>query len=322
MSLTMRITPVGLGPQERTVLGVATKLLSALEVDVALLEEASPKANLAVIDGDSPIGAHYLTSPKAATLRVVIGGREQHGAGVLWLPRPVRVQGLKDAIYELWSRGETQGGGDHASSSPPANLGQGTPDTLFGAMRKARVAKQRVLFKSSGGHNILLDGTTGLFHTRFDSRELEAVAQAAGTASLLPPLGEQRLAEDGKAAPFSELVWMAAWFGSKAVTGEVWPEDRAARLKAFPRLPKLFLLPEYVQIAAMLTKGSLTPQQIANSTGISADRVIDFCRIAEVLNILEVTQSASAPRTNSGTAKGGLLAKLARKLALGVGGRS
>jgi hypothetical protein len=320
MPQIMRITPVGLPTQERTILGVAANLLAALDLEVQVLEEASPSANLAVVNGESAAGIRYLADPAGAALKIVIADQESQGQGQLLLARPVRVQGLKDAIYDLWSsRQERPEGG---SPAPAAAVDGTGADTLFAAMLLARRGQQVVEFSPAVGPPVLLDGTKALYYSEQQDKALEAIARQGGTSRPLSQDAAQGRIHGHGGHPFADLVWMAAWFGGQGVAGSALPPGRPLRLRTFPRLPKLFLRPEYVRVAAMLTKAPLAPQQLAQASGVALERVLEFCHIAEVLGILEAaegslpTRPAAAPR-----AAGGLLAKLARRLSSGIGAR-
>jgi hypothetical protein len=314
----LRITPVGLPSQERTVLGVAANLLAALDLKVQILDEEDAGATLAVVNAESPAGIRYLAASAGAPLKIVIADQEGQGQGQLFLPRPIRVQGLKDAIYDLWNSRLGGAGSTDGIGATPAD----GPGNLFAALLMARRGGQLVEFSDDQGRRVVLDGGHGLYYSDLEDKALETLAQRPGSLRSLPGMGGSARPQGKDGHPFANLVWMAAWFGGSTVSGGPDTAERRVRLRSFPRLPKLFLRPEYLRVAAMMTKAPLSPRQLALASGVALERVIDLCHIAEVLGILETQAGATpVPAASPRAGRGGLLAKLARRLSSGIGVR-
>ncbi len=331
MKQVARILPVGLEQQERTILGVVVNLLSAFDLDVEVVDDASEAPHIALVNGEASVGMEYLHSPDTAPVKIVISATPLSGYGAHSLSKPVRVQALKDAIFELWTQNQESiqqveknlGSRSKAKPQPrPAKTEAGLRaeqvQDLMLALLLARSQQKHLLFSGQAGHGVLLDGLHGQYYSGLSGEAMEAVCQQQGQAQALGPGPFMSAIEGLEAKPFNDIAWSAARFGAAGRLYDGAELDHTLVMKAFPRFPRRHLRPEHTRVAAMLTKTPMSLRELEANSGIAMDVLIEFYNIGVVLDVLQAKPTEQREiRKLSGGKRGGLLAKIAKRLKIG-----
>lgn len=119
MSTPLRISPIALDVTNRKVLEVAINLINDESSDNQLLLEDDVRADLLVIDGDTPLGQDILSNADNAQIKLVISQQQQQGENIIWQQPPVRVTDMQDLLNRIYLR--------HQARHPASGPGQTNP---------------------------------------------------------------------------------------------------------------------------------------------------------------------------------------------------
>lgn len=332
MTQIARILPVGLDQQERTILGVVVNLLAAFDLEINVLGDDDDQApHIALIGGERPEGTAYLANSGGAPLKIVVSQTPVSGHGVHAVSKPLRVQTLKDVIFDLWtshqdllqesdrrfkpkltrSRPETK-------AAPLAEFDAAQADNLFLALFFARSRRMHLLFSDEANHGILLDGLRGLCYSGLQSAELEKVCERRGFSQALEPGPFMSAMAGLKSKAFGDIAWSAAHFGARGRLYDGTELDAPLVMTAFPRFPRRHSRPEYMRVAAILTKMPMSLRELEANTGTSLEILMDFYNLGVILDVLHAKPPEGRDvRKLTGGKRGGLLAKIAKRLKFG-----
>ncbi len=334
MSAVIHILPVGLNEQEQSILKVATNLLAAYDYKVAISSDSN--SELAVINLDSDEGRQFVSSSAPGQRKLLISDNAGGSVQGSQLTRPVRVQTLKDSLVELLEIDTSSNSAPAAAPTaakptapakqvpaPQAKAAASGDDTSYAkkSLMYAMVCavNRQVLLKVDGGFPapVMIHGPSKTLYSRMSDVELgEAFAQLKG-------LEVNRLEE----SPFMQacngvsqrkvevVLWQADKLGG---LGDLLPGNsttQAFKIRAWPRFNTRFTRPDYLRLAALFSKQPSSIEAAAAANKIPLTTVIDFYNCALTSGVVEHTEKAEEIKTN-GARFGGLLGKIARKLAL------
>lgn len=331
MSEPVTLSPVGLSIQEGTVVSVAANLLAALDVSIQVLDAGDLSGDIVLLNPASEAGRSALTGLGARQRALLLVDSETEGAGHTALVRPVRVQTLRDTLVELVAR--LPSGGARAappassaktaaplSAAPAAAAASGPlPVTLFYLLVDAVLNRALVRVDCGGGTLLLIHGPTRCVYTRADGMTLEKLAQQGAEMLQVQRLSESAFMQASNGMSLTRLhdvIWLAERHGSR---GQLLPGhglDVPVQLKVWPKFNNRHVRPEYLKLAAMLSKQPLSLRNLAEASGVPLPQVIDFYNASAAFEVLEKVESAPQRVPPKPPASGGLLGKIARRLAL------
>jgi hypothetical protein len=324
------LSVIGLSPQEGTVVSVAANLLAALDHNIRVLSEGDTQGDIVLISPAAAAGKAVLASLDANQRAVLFVDGDGDVAGRHpALTRPVRVQVLRDLLIDLIPRLPAKAAQvskpsvvapapklapvtavTAAASSLPANLFYLLLDTML---------KQAMVRVEHDGRIVLIHGPSQCIYTSLDSGELASLSRQteAVQSQKLSESDFMRAAKGLSLTRMHDLIWLAERHGSQGVLLPGHSADVPVRLKVWPKFNNRHVRPEYLKLAAMLSRQPLTLHALAESSGVALPQVIDFYNASVSFGVVEKMESAPVVTPPPKPANSsGLLGKIARKLAL------
>lgn len=322
------LSAVGLSPQEGTVVNVVANLLAALDHAVKVLDAGDVSGDIVLISHASDAGRAALGALGKEQRVVLFVDSEHEVKGYPALIRPVRVQTLRDLLVDLVPRIPAQTTQAVAQPQParPAVRSDAVapavahPNNLFYLLLDSVV--QRTLLRIDSGNDdvVLVHGPSQCIYTRSAGAGLDQMAKQAPDGLRPQILAESDFMRAAKGMPLTrlhDLIWLAERHGSRGALLQGHSLDMPVRLKVWPKFNSRHVRPDYLKLAAMLSKQPLTLRALAQSSGVALANVIDFYNASVAFGVIETMQSAPVviPPSKPSTS-GGLLGKIAKRLAL------
>lgn len=322
------LSAVGLTPQEGTVVNVVANLLVALDHAVKVLDAGDISGDIVLINHASEAGRAALGQlGKAQRVVLFVDSDGDAGSGYPALTRPVRVQTLRDLLIDLVAR---LPGLDQAATQAPAAVSPARPvsavqpvahpQTLFYLLLDAVIARSLLRINNSSNDIVLIHGPTQCIYTQADGPALDRMSKQVSGTLLTQTLTESdfmRAARGISLTRLHDLLWLAERHGSHGALLLGHSLDVPVRLKVWPKFNSRHVRPEYLKLAALLSRQPLTLRSLAETSGVALPRVIDFYNASVAFGVIEKMESApvvTLPLRPS--ASGGLLGKIAQRLAL------
>ncbi len=318
------LSVVGLTPQEGMVVNVAANLLAALDHNVKVLGSGDHSGDIVLLSPTSELGKTVLGCLVTGQRAVLFVDSEGEASGHAALLRPVRVQTLRDLLVELLPR--LPAGKVARPAAPPAAASVAQPVTaaplpgnLFYLLLDAVFTRSLLRVECCEG-TVLIHGPTQGIYTRADGNLLAKVAQAGPEMLRAEKLAESDFMQAARGLSLTRLhdvIWLAERHGSRGVLAGGHSTEVPVRLKVWPKFNSRHVRPEYLKLAALLSRQALTLRALATTGGVALPQVIDFYNAALAFGVVEAKASApvvTPPPPKSANA--GLLSKIARKLAL------
>lgn len=331
MNTPVSISTIGLDAREATVLKVAANLMSADYGDIRVLDPIDYSGSLAFIDPNSPAAHEYGTDHTEA-VRVLVTSVEPEDPLALHLQRPLRVQVVCDFLIDLIDNGEKQSTpasqhipsttarGDQPEHGAPSN--SGVPTKLLETLVAAKSMKLRYRLElpddSEHANVMWIDGANERIHPAIDDEQLVRICRASPRPiSIRPVMTDEPSTGQvgGSGRTFSDIAWVIGNVPDGSLADELDPNS-PIRLTSFPRIPRQPGKLHYVTIATMLTRRSLTLNEIQAETGLDMGFIRGFFNIVRVLDIVQVEAPAHLPKRRRGAGAIRLLDKIARRLSL------
>lgn len=319
------LSAVGLSAQEGTVVNVVANLLAALDHAVKVLDAGDISGDIVLISHASDAGRAALGALGKEQRAVLFVDSEHEAKGYPALTRPVRVQTLRDLLVDLVPRIPVQTTQAVAQAQParPAARSDAVapaaarPNNLFYLLLDSVV--QRTLLRIDSGNDdvVLVHGPSQCVYTR--SAVLDQMAKQAPDGLRPRILAESDFMRAAKGMPLTrlhDLIWLAERHGSRGALLQGHSLDMPVRLKVWPKFNSRHVRPDYLKLAAMLSKQPLTLRALAQSSGVALANVIDFYNASVAFGVIETMQSAPVVTPPKPSTSGGLLGKIAKRLAL------
>ncbi|HEY0721417.1 MAG TPA: hypothetical protein VGE50_09190 [Gammaproteobacteria bacterium] len=319
------LSVVGLSPQEGTVVNVAANLLAALDHSVKVLGSGDYSGDIVLLSPASEAGKAALGSLAAGQRAVLFVDSEDQGQGHASLLRPVRVQTLHDLLVELLTRLSTRSVAAPVAATPATTAkpiaASPLPGNLFYLLLDAMLSRSLLRVECCEGSVVLIHGPTRGIYTRVDSITMARVAQSGPELLRVDRLGESEFMQAARGMSLTRLhdvIWLAERHGSRGVLPEGHSTEVPVRLKVWPKFNSRHVRPEYLKLAALLSRQPLTLHALASAGGVALPQVIDFYNAALAFGVVESKASAPVvtPLPSKSPANAGLLSKIARRLAL------
>lgn len=335
VSNTITLSTAGLSTQEGTVVGVAANLLAALDFSFRVLEAGDLSGEIMLINPASDVGREALSQLGDGQRALLVVDNEDAGSsGHFRVVRPLRVQTLLDALTEQVAYVRPIGGkavipataAKSAVATPQgrtpavAQSSSGPlPLTLFYLLLNAMHHHSLVRVVCSGGSLLLIHGPTQTVYTRADGMSLEKMAQQSGDTLKAERLSESDFMQATKGMSLTrmhDVIWLAERYGSR---GQLLPGhslDVPVQLRIWPKFNNRHVQPENLKLAALLSKHPITLRNLAEVSGVEMPLVIDFYNASVAFGVIEKQESAPQVVLAKPAQSGGLLGRIARRLAL------
>jgi len=324
------LSAVGLSPQEGTVVNVVANLLAALDHTVKVLDAGDNSGDIVLISHASEAGRAALGSLAKEQRAVLFVDDESNVTGYAALTRPVRVQTLRDLLMELVPRlpARAQTAAAPVPSAPAtkpvvtsAAPSVAPPNTIFYLLLDAVNQGTMLRIAVNSDDLVLIHGPTRGIYTTTDSATLEQMTKLAPDALQSEILSESdfmRAAKGMSLTRLHDLIWLAERHGSNGTLLAGHSLDTPVRLKVWPKFNSRHVRPEYLKLAALLSKQPLTLRTLAESSGVALPRVIDFYNASVAFGVIEKMEQAPVvvPPPPKSSNSSGLLGKIAKRLAL------
>jgi hypothetical protein len=320
------LSAVGLSPQEGTVVNVVANLLAALDHAVKVLDAGDISGDIVLISHASDAGRAALGALGKEQRAVLFVDGEHEVKGYPALTRPVRVQTLRDLLVELVPRIPVQTAQAAVTAQPAAPAARPVavapaavhPNNLFYLLLDSVVHRTLLRIDSGNDDVLLVHGPSQCIYTR--STALEQMAKQAPDGLRPQVLTESDFMRATKGMPLTrlhDLIWLAERHGSRGALLPGHSLDMPVRLKVWPKFNSRHVRPDYLKLAAMLSKQPLTLRALAQSSGVPLANVIDFYNASVAFGVTETMETAPVvtPPPKPSTS-GGLLGKIAKRLAL------
>lgn len=320
------LSVVGLSSQEGTVVNVAANLLVALDHSIKVLGSGDHSGDIVLLSPSSEVGQAALSTLDGGQHALLFVDDEAEAKGYLAVTRPVRVQTLRDALIELLQRlpanraprakAPTAAAEMVTNRAPSADL----PGNLFYKVLDAVVHGSLTRIVCGGSNIVLIHGPSKTIYTRVDGMTLEKISQQPPEMLRAETLGESDFLQAAKGMSITRLhdvIWLAERHGSRGVLLPGHSMEVPIRLKVWPKFNSRHVRPEYLKLAALLSRQPLTLKALAEAGGVSLAHAIDFYNASVAFDVIE--EMASAPVATPSpkpASSGGLLGMIAKKLAL------
>lgn len=321
----VNLSVIGLSPQEGTVVNVVANLLAALDHSVNVLAAGDLSGDIVLISHDSDAGRAALGNLGKEQRAVLFVDNEGEIRGYPTLIRPVRVQTLRDLLVDLVPSLPQRSAAAPAPAVTPvakpasAAPAKAQPATLFYLLLDAAIDHSLLSVTGSQGEVVLLHGPTQCIYTRADGPALEALAKQAPEALQTQRLNESDFMRATKGMSLirqHDLIWLAERHGARGALLQGHSSEVPVRLKLWPKFNSRHVRPEYLKLAALLSKQPLTLRALAETSGVALSQVIDFYNASVAFGVIEKMESAPVVTPPPKTSGSGLLGKIAKRLAL------
>lgn len=330
MSAGLTLHPVGLNEEEKKILSVAMNVLLACGCGVRFSEKLTDDT-VAVIDVDSDEGRIFYESTNDGLPHrtVVIAGDDRiyHASGLI--RKPLRVQTLRNVLSELSGQEESQDSSHYDAGYTNTDAVQPAPlnrrslpnDSIFYALVNAVANEQYLEISSkSGQYQLLVHGPTRHVYTNLSPKAVEQAVKLAADDMQIAMLDEFAFMKQARglvSIRIEKLLWKADESGALGYPPVNYDRQAGFRLTDWPRFDVKHIKPQYLTLSAIMTRQSMTPESLAQMTGIGVDTIFDFYHAAQACGLLEkhepqeeVKMVEQAPPVRM------LVARIAKKLGL------
>ncbi|EIJ41288.1 hypothetical protein BegalDRAFT_0368 [Beggiatoa alba B18LD] len=347
----LTISYVDLGVTDQAVLKVATGLLAKHNnLQVNILNKENIDGQVVIVDVDNPDGRAFYNQFNARSGRGLLllsnNALSEHRYPVLC--KPVRVQTLRDVIYDLYNdlkivtktpahpTNQTQAVSTSTASvtknvenntivivAPPVQDAKALENNLFFVLLKAQTEQQCMQVFCPPHSPLFLDPKKGIVATSVSRENLRKMTHGEAVVTSSTKLSEtdvEILAKGQLIIPFTSVLWSAAVYGSQGQLIPTHKSDVPVRLKAWPNLSRLDFQPIHMTLTTIMTSQSLSLQDIAQRFQIDWDTVAGFynaCFATGLLLINPVQPAPTMPSVSKEVAtKSSLFSKIAKRLKL------
>jgi len=306
------ISIVGLASTDFSVLKVATTLLEKSGIKTTLLERGDPSGTLVLVDVDTSIGSDFYNQFDYPRNRIMLllSSETINDQRNLILKKPIRVQTLKDTLYDLYVNFYPK---VRVSETIPAQKNISTTpidlqDTTFFILWKAKQEKQAVQIFCSPYSPLFVEGGRGIIATSASREILKKIIQSPPNrlrSTKLSTADFDVLARGQLILPMTNVVWSAALYGSH---GQLLPEhspEIPVQLKAWPNFSRLDFEPVHMRLASFMAARAMTLKQVEERSQVPYTTIVGFYNAAYAIDLvvinpinLPVTLSKKVPSSN------------------------
>lgn len=322
------ISVIELTSTDYSVLKVAVTLLEKNHLKVHLLERGNTTGMLVLVDFDTPSGKDFHRQFNYARHRalLLLSTETLNDQRNLVLKKPLRVQTLKDALYDLYLNLNPQLKISQANSqlktetsNLPANP-VSPQNNLFLILLKALQEKSIIQVFCSPHSPLFVNTMSGIIASSISNEILRKIISSQSyvfKSTKLSSADFEILAKGQVIVPLNQVLWNAALYGSHGQLIEGHSPDIPIQLKAWPNLSRLDFESHHIKLASIMAGKVFTLKQIQSQTHFPWETIVGFYNAAYATNLI-VINPANLPTTSTSSkstpVKASLLAKIANRL--------
>jgi hypothetical protein len=330
----LSISPVALSKTDASVLKVSLGILKDMNALFEVLSEDDISGSVVLLDADSDAGKGLYAelSGKRGQMLIVLTEQTLNDTRNLVLKKPLRVQTLKDVLFDLHQQlSAPAAAGLSLNKAPPPAVSAApvssapfaADQNLFFTLLKIQRAQQRAQIFYPPFSPLYADGKDGIVATSASRATLrKMVSQPCDKLKTLnlSDADFDILARGQLIMHFSHVLWSAALFGSQAQLIDDLSVDQPLRLKAWPNFSRLDFDQPHMALSSLMASQPMTIQQIQAKTKLDVSIIIGFVNASAVTDILDASAPKAAPvapppaAAPHNDAKRGLFAKIAKRL--------
>jgi hypothetical protein len=322
------ISVIELSSTDYSVLKVAVTLLEKTHFKVHFLEKGNTTGTLVLVDFDTPGGKDFYRQFNYARHRamLLLSTETLNDHRNVVLKKPLRVQTLKDVLYDLYLDLNPQLKIGQASTpleevginNLPANNPVNPQNNLFLVLFKALQEKSIIQVFCSPHSPLFVNTISGIIASSLSNETLHKIILSQSHAFKSTKLSSadfEILAKGQVIVPLNQVIWNAALYGSHGQLIAGHSSEVPIQLKAWPNLSRLDFEPNHMKLASIMAGKALTLKQIQLQTHLPWETIVGFYNAAYATNLI-VINPANLPTTTSKSApvKASLLAKIANRL--------
>lgn len=343
---SLAISFVGLEGTDFSVLKVATNLLTTRDgLQIVLHENNFSDSNILIIDIDKEAGKQAYKNfeyGKNHTLLVICENSLNDQRHYV-LRKPVRVQTLRDAIFDIYNE---------LFNKLNKNVGSNVAKVATSeAPAAATLPAQTVLNNSVLKANDILffnllelvqqQQCAQLFCSPFPPLFINAPKKLVATSSSREVLRKITRNQSNKLnntklldsdfevlsrgqlmLPLEHLLWSSALYGSNGILMKELTEDTMLQLKAWPNFSRLEFEPEHMKLTSLLSSMPMSVKQVHARTQLALPVIIGFFNAIHATGLTVIRQANQADKKVENkpvsSIKQGLLNKIAQRLKISV----
>ncbi|VAW88464.1 hypothetical protein MNBD_GAMMA17-508 [hydrothermal vent metagenome] len=329
----INISLIGLTQQDQAILAVAINLVDVSGVTLAILPDGVLSGELILINSDTDAGSDYLKQENTSQVKIVLAEKFMSTTiGTRLLERPVRIHDLVNAFNTSCERfkssteknikiGSHVPTKNHAPAPAPAQAN----NTPFLLHEFINVCKKNGLVKLECPpySPLYINGIARSVATRATLPEIHIIAREKETRPQVTMLSaadeyEQASKNEVNIYPINTVIWHTALVGAEGVILPDHSHDTPVKLKSMPRFPREYMRkhPEYLKMSALLTRESMTANQLQQATQLDIKVVTDFYNLVFALGLSAIDEKVNTTMLyqKKKMKNSSLLARLAKKL--------
>ncbi|MCF6323126.1 MAG: hypothetical protein L3J89_02180 [Gammaproteobacteria bacterium] len=325
---SISLSLLGLTKQDHAILAVAIKLIDVPGTSLTILPEGVLSGEVILINNDTDAGADYLKKKNPDQTKIFLSEKFMPTPqGSRLLERPVRIHDLVNAFnisceqFKSSTKKNIKVGSHANISTSPVNTNN-TP-LLLHEFITACQKNGLIKLECPPYSPLYINGISRSVATRASLPEIHIIAREKDTLPQISPLSaveeyEQASSNGVNIYPINTIIWHTAMVGAN---GKILPEhshDTPVKLKSMPRFPREYMRkhPEYLKMSALLTRKSMTVNQLQQATQLDIKIITDFYNLVYALGLSAIDEKANTAEIygNNKSKKSGLLSRLAKKL--------
>ena len=299
---SIAISCVQFSDTDYSVLKVAINLLIKNKIPVTLLERGDIKGKIIAVDIDSPDGKSFYSQFDYSGKRtlLLLSSDMVHDQRNPVLRKPLRVQTLRDVIYEMISDAAPElitakHPIDEKISAPVVKQTPMLPiadidKTLFHVLLQAREAKQTMQIYAPPHSALYIDPMQGIIATSASRDTLRKITR--GTSAVVGKILTQAdfdiLARGQQIIPLTNILWSAGLYGAAGKLLEGHSVETPVQLIAWPNFSRLEFEPEHMRLTSLMTLRAMSLKDVHDKTGFSWDVIINFYNAAWATNLISI----------------------------------
>ncbi|MBL1260615.1 MAG: hypothetical protein COB33_008810 [Thiotrichaceae bacterium] len=295
---SIRLSLLGLTKQDHTILAVAIKLIDVPGTSLTILPDGMLSGEVILINSDTDAGSDYLQQESPNQAKIVLAKNFiPTPQGTRLLERPVRIHDLVNAFNTVCERFQSSTGkkieiGHHANVSASTNTYTNNTPLLLHEFITACKKNGLIKLECPPYSPLYINGISPSVATRATLPEIHVIAREKDTppqATALSAIEEYEQASSNgvNIYPINTVIWHTALVGAG---GQILPNhshDTPVKLKSMPRFPREYMRkhPEYLKMSALLTRKSMTANQLQQATQLDIKIVTDFYNLVYSLGL-------------------------------------
>lgn len=297
----LTISCVQFSDTDYSVLKVAVNLLIKNKVSIRLLDKGDMKGNIIAVDIDAPEGKSFYSQFNYGNNRalLLVSSDMVHDQRNPVLRKPLRVQTLKDIIFEMISDMKPELAAANARTvdetlreieeprfAPTVDMKK----TLFYSLLHARKTKQTMQIYTPPHPALYIDPVQGIIATSASREVLRKIThgRAAVVSKVLTQADFDILARGQQIIPLSHILWAAGLYGSAGQLLEDHSLETPVQLIAWPNFSRLEFEPEHMRLTSLMTLRPTSLKDVKEKTGFSWDVIINFYNAAWATNLISI----------------------------------